>query len=112
MPKNERKSSFDMQIVYAQSKQLQQRASGLVGAEDIMKQLKEIERAAQASVEAPEEHSGGKHLAGLLSELERQLRALEDKARKQQRKSDKELINALGDAADGLADGLKKGMSR
>lgn len=103
----ERKPSIDCQIVAAEAERLQQRAGRIQGAEEIARRLRELIEAARKPRMVEEEQAKGKDLANELNALEGELRAREDRA-KRERKQDAALIDAVGKAANDLTEDLSR----
>ena len=105
--KQKRQPSIECRMAAAKAEELRQRVAKLPDAGDLTRRLKEIEEAARRAIEAREGAAKGKDLANALNALEGEIKAREDRLKKE-RKQDMDLINAAGDLADSLADHLPR----
>jgi hypothetical protein len=103
----ERQPSIESRIAAAKAQELRQRAVKLRDATDIVIRLEYIYEAAKRLQEAEDGAARGKDLNNALNALEGQIKAREDRLKKE-RKQDMALVNAVGDLADSLTDRLPR----
>lgn len=103
----ERRQSIELTIAAAKAQELRQRAAKLRDATDIVIRLEYIYEAARRLQEAEDGQAKGKDLNNALNALEGQIKAREDRLKKE-RKQDMALVNAVGDLADSLTDRLPR----
>lgn len=103
----DRQPSIESRIAGAKAEELRRRAAKLPDAGEITRRLKAIEEAARRPRKSREEPDRGKDLNKELAALEGEIKAREDRLKKE-RKQDMALVNAVGDLADSLTDRLPR----